>query len=52
MSNSTSDPNALETEEDGMRAEAILRLKVRRLFEEPAHKAEKSIKMYKVARKK
>jgi hypothetical protein len=52
MSNSTSDPNALESEEDGYRAEAIRRLKVRKLFEKLKVKVEKSPKANKKDRKK
>lgn len=45
------DPNAPETEADGYRAEAIRRLKVRKLFEKPKVNDEKPPKATKAARK-
>ncbi len=47
-----SDPNVPKKAEDGYRAEAIRRLKVRKLFEKPTVNDEKSPKANKKDRKK
>ncbi len=46
------DPNAPETEEDCIRAEAIRRLKVLKLFEKPTPQGKKLAKPSKGSRKK